>query len=143
MNGSPLDQYNSYRPETAVNLAALILSGNEYDLEDFGKDVIQLTDFLRIEIRNPENAYYIYQYENRYFVTKPGDYTSELTQDAYDQIRSIYLSVVNDHEVRTGGGGQSSLTVDLAITSRRRREVLSAAYFPLSQSYSCHQGMIA
>lgn len=107
VNGSPLDQYNSYRPETAVNLAALILSGNEYDLEDFGKDVIQLTDFLRIEIRNPENAYYIYQYENRYFVTKPGDYTSELTQDAYDQIRSIYLSVVNDHEVRTGGGGQS------------------------------------
>lgn len=87
----PGERYASYLPETATKLAALILGGTEIGLEDFEVDVIVLADFLRIEIRDPENTYYVYQYEGRYFVTKPGEYTSELTADAYQQIRNIYI----------------------------------------------------
>ena len=91
VGGAPRERYLSFMPETATKLAALILSGTETDLEDFQVDAIALTDFLRIEIRDQENVYYVFLYEGRYFVIKPGEYISELTRDAYEQIRNIYI----------------------------------------------------
>ena len=91
IGGAPRERYLSFLPETATKLAALILSGTETDIEDLDVDVIALTDFLRIEIRSQEIAYLVFPYEGRYFVLKPGEYLSELTQDAYEQIRNIYI----------------------------------------------------
>lgn len=93
VGGTRLRRSASYRGETASRLAELILSGEETPLIVWTDDH-PTPDTLRIEIRS--HSYYVFQDEGRYFVEKAGEYALELTQDAYRQIRDIYLDAATE-----------------------------------------------
>lgn len=102
VGGVALREFHHYKGETATRLAELILSGEETPLIIW-TDVHPMPDSLRIEIRSPENVYYVfrdtedgYLGDGRYLVEKPGEYALEITEGTYQQIRNLYLDVATE-----------------------------------------------
>ncbi len=95
VNGRRLRKFTHYQGETATKLAELILGGSDVPLNPLEKEV-PVDDHLRIEIREPGNAYYIYEADGHYYAEQLTNYRVELTQDAYQMIRDLYLDAAAD-----------------------------------------------
>ena len=95
VNGQRLRKFTHYRGEAATKLAELILGGADVPLNPLEK-VVPVDSYLRVEVREPGNAYYVYEEEGRYYAERLTDYRVELTQDAYQEIRDIYLDAAED-----------------------------------------------
>lgn len=93
--GKRLRKFTSYRGETATKLAELILGGADVPLNPLEK-AAPTDSYLRIEIRDPGNAYYLYQDQGRYYAEQLTNYRVELTEDAYRQIRDLYLDAATE-----------------------------------------------
>lgn len=91
-----LQKFTSYQGETATRLAELILGGEDVPLNPRENEV-PADSCLRIEIREPGNAYYIYEDQGHYYAEQLMNYRVELTGDAYWQIRDIYLDAAMDN----------------------------------------------
>lgn len=93
--GERLRKFTGHQGETATRLAELILGGADVPLNPLEKEV-PVDSFLRIEIREPGNAYYLYEDQGHYYAEKLMNYRVELTEDAYRQIRNIYLDTAEE-----------------------------------------------
>ena len=93
--GKRLRKFTGYQGETATKLAELILGGADVPLNPLEK-VVPTDSFLRVEIREPGNAYYIYEDQGHYYAERLMNYRVELTEDAYQQIRNLYLDTAEE-----------------------------------------------
>ena len=95
VEGRRLRKFTYYQADVAPRLAELILTGKDVPLNPLEK-VVPVDSFLRVEIREPGNAYYIYQEDGHYYAERLTDYRVELSWDAYQEIRNIYLDAAED-----------------------------------------------
>lgn len=93
--GERLRKFTGRQGETATKLAELILGGADVPLNPLEK-VVPVDSFLRVEIREPGNAYYVYEDQGHYYAERLMNYRVELTEDAYRQIRNLYLDTAEE-----------------------------------------------